>query len=184
MTDFHKLVPLPAPTDINTGFSPCHQATMLQIFGRPGRLTQDCSPIQNGKLLTQIKTHQFNNFSVTGWGPAVDSLVQVMTDIYGQDKELHSVIRTAGMLCCRAVRGSLSNFSNHSWGTAIDLKIQSELDELGADHVQAGILAAYPHFHRHGWYWAAGYPGRKDPMHMELADETVRRLAAMSGWTV
>ena len=43
MTNFAKLVPIPDLDTVNIGLSPCHQATMLKIFGRPGALSKDCS---------------------------------------------------------------------------------------------------------------------------------------------
>ncbi len=149
---------------------------MLELFGRPGRLTQDCSPVTNLMLKNQLMRASCGPFVVEGWKPAVLSLSAVFEEVKRKQPDLYAVVQSAGMLCCRAVRGSQSHYSNHSWGTAIDLKIESQLDELGADHVQAGILALYPYFHRHGWFWGAGYHGRRDPMHMELADETVRGL--------
>lgn len=176
MSDFHTLVPLPAITDINSGLSPASQRTMLAVFGRPGRLTRDCSPVTNVDLKERMATRSVGPFTVTGWTPALDSLSAIFGEVNAKNSSLYAVVRTAGMLCCRAVRGSTANFSNHSWGTAIDLKIESELDELGADHVQKGILDLYPYFHRHGWFWAAGYHDRKDPMHFEMAEETIRRM--------
>lgn len=176
MIDYHGLVALPGPKDINTGLSPAKPFTMLSLLGVPGHLTRDCSPITNARLRSQIVSHSFNHFSVTGWRPAVEALMAVMAEVYAADKDLHAVVRTAGMLCCRAVRGSSSTFSNHSWGAAVDLSIGSELDPLGATKVQRGILMLYPYFHRHGFFSGMGYNGRKDPQHMELADETVRRL--------
>jgi hypothetical protein len=163
-------------SDINTGLSPARPYTMLALLGKPGNLTRDCSAITNRILHAHIVTHHFNHFSVTGWKPAIDCLVGAMTDCYHEQPELHSVIRTAGMLCCRAVRGSTSTLSIHSWGCAADMQIENQLDPLGATVVQRGILMLYPYMHRHGFFWGAGYKGRKDPQHFEIADETVRRL--------
>jgi len=175
MTNFHELVPLPPLTDINSGLSACKQSTMFELFGRPGRLTVDCSR-QTDALNAQMITAGVGPFQVSGWKPAVISLRAVMGEVKAHDPGLYAVVRSAGMLCCRAVRGSQSNYSNHSWGTAIDLEIESQLDQLGAKMCQRGILELYPYFHAHGWFWAAGYTGRKDPMHFELADETVRAM--------
>lgn len=176
MSDFHVLVPLPAITDINTGRTPATVEQMIALLGVPGRLTQNCSPITNSVLKAQMVTKSVGPFTVTGWAPAVRSLAAIFSEVRAADPALYAVVRTAGMLCCRAVRGSQSHFSNHSWGCAIDLEIESEIDALGADHVQKGILDLYPFFHRHGWFWGAGYQGRKDPMHMELSLESVRQL--------
>ncbi len=178
MSDFHHLVPIPPLSDINSGLHAAEVSTMTQLFGRPGRLTRDCSAVTNAKLRAQIVHANVGPFSVDGWGPAVERLKLVFAEVKAANPALYAVVRSAGMLCCRAVRNSQSNFSNHSWGCAIDLEIESELDALGEDHVQKGILLLYPFFHRHGFFWAAGYHTRPDPMHFELADETVRALAA------
>lgn len=174
--DYHELIPLPPLSDINTGLSAARQSTMLGLLGRPGDMTQDCSPITNVHLRTQIVTENVGPFRVEGWKPAVDRLKLVFAAVKTHDPALYAVVGTAGMLCCRAVRGSRSNYSNHSWGTAIDLKIGDQLDPLGATHCQRGILLLYPFMHAHGFFWAAGYRGRKDPMHMELADETIHSI--------
>ena len=108
MTNFHELVPIPPLSDINTGLTAAKPFTMLSLLGKPGRLTQDCSSITNPRLHAQIVQHHFTNFSVTGWKPAIDALVAAMTEVYNEQPELHAVLRTAGMLCCRAVRGSTS----------------------------------------------------------------------------
>ncbi len=180
MTDFHKLVTVPPNTDINTGVTYCKSETALAIFGRPGRLTQDCSPVTSPKLVKRIVTADVGPFKVTGLDKAVESLKLIFAEVKASNPELYKVVRTAGMLCCRAIRGSSTHFSNHSFGCAIDLKIESDLDELGADHVQQGILLLYPYFHKYGWYWGAGF-SRKDVMHMEAADETLRKWENYSG---
>lgn len=175
MTDFHQLVPIPAPQDVNTGLSAATPYTMLHLLGKPGLLTRDCSPITNPRLHAQIVTHRFNNFAVTGWKPAVESLVEIMTEIYQTNRELHAVVRTAGMLCCRRVRKG-TNYSNHSWGTAIDLMIEGQLDPQGARMIQRGMLALYPYFHKRGWYWGVEFSRLPDAMHFELAESTVIKL--------
>lgn len=175
--NYHELVPIPASTDINTGLTFCRYETMMELFGRPGNFTQDCSPITNLAFKSQIVNANVGPFSVEGWGPAVNSLKAVFSEIKTVDPALYALVRTAGMLCCRAIRGSKTHFSNHSWGCAIDLQLGVQIDSLGSHTVQRGIMALYPRFHAHGWFWGAGFH-RPDPMHFELADATVRRLHA------
>jgi hypothetical protein len=62
MTDFSKLVPIPHFDAINIGLSPAHQATMLGIFGQPGKLTTDCSEITNSNLESLIETRNVGPF--------------------------------------------------------------------------------------------------------------------------
>ncbi len=175
MIDYHELVPLPAPQDINTGLSPARPYTMLSLLGKPGALTRECSRITNPRLHAQMVTHHFNNFSVTGWRPAIDALVRAMTHMYERDRALHAVVRTAGMLCCRRVRQGI-NFSNHSWGTAVDFTIEGHLDQMRAVRIHRGLLEMYKYMHEEGFYWGAEFSGRPDAMHYELADETVQQL--------
>jgi D-alanyl-D-alanine dipeptidase len=62
-----------------------------------------------------------------------------MADIAKEQPAVYAGLGSAGMLCCRLVRGSTTAISNHSWGTAIDLTLNGVLDS--AEHV-AGWLAA------------------------------------------
>ena len=173
--NYLQLVDVPSRTAMNTGLSPARHETMLALLGRPGTLSRDCSPILNSHLRARMVTEQVApHVKVTGLSPAIAALSKVMADIGAAHPDLLMLIGTAGMTCCRAVRGFASHFSNHSWGTAIDLTIGGKLSPLNATKIPLGLLLVYPHFHRHGFFWAAGYKGRTDPMHMEIADETLR----------
>lgn len=179
-----KMVPVPAASDINSGLAPAHQATMLHLFGKPGRLTDDCSPITNPSLKAQIVTRQFRYFSVTGWEPAVNDLQAILGEVEAKEPDLYPLIGTAGMLCNRRVRvpGSQS-YSDHSWGSAYDSKIGGILSPQRAKVIPAGLLALYPYFHRHGWYWGLGYPV-PDPMHFEPSDQRLRELFRLKNGNV
>ena len=113
-------------------------------------------------------------FNVTGFGLAVESLKEVMADIKQQQREVYDALSSAGMLCCRLVRGSKSSISNHSWGLAIDLKINGQLDVRGNGTVQFGLTLIAPIFNRHGWFWGAGY-STEDGMHFEISEQKLRR---------
>jgi len=95
-----------------------------------------------------------------------------MDQIKRHDPEAYAQIGTAGMLCCRFVRGSKKSISNHSWGTAVDLTFGGEVDPRGDGKCQHGLVRVYRFFHAEGWFWGAGF-SREDAMHFELADETV-----------
>jgi len=109
----------------------------------------------------------------------VESLHRVFERI--KNKDVYEAVGTAGMLCCRLVRGSRRSVSNHSWGTAVDLTFphyltgENVVDPRGDGLVQRGCLDVYWAFHAEGWYWGAGF-SREDAMHFELADETVRKM--------
>jgi hypothetical protein len=88
--------------------------------------------------------------------------------------QLLDSLSSAGMLCCRAVRGSTTNWSNHSWGSAIDLKIDGQLDAMGDGYTQLGLLMCSKFFNAQGWYWGAGF-SREDAMHFEASEELIRK---------
>ena len=87
-----------------------------------------------------------------------------------QDPELYALIGTAGMTCCRLVRGSDTQWSNHSFGFAIDITVGGDLIELGAKKISVGLLRLYPYFHSEGFFWGAEFR-RPDAMHFEVSTE-------------
>jgi hypothetical protein len=115
-------------------------------------------------------TDNVGPFKVTGYDKAVASLKEVMVDIKKKQPEVYEVLGTAGMLCCRLVRGSAHVISNHSWGLAVDLKIEGELDSRGDDKVQLGLTLIAPIFNKHKWFWGAGFP-TEDGMHFEVSKQ-------------
>jgi mannosyl-glycoprotein endo-beta-N-acetylglucosaminidase/D-alanyl-D-alanine carboxypeptidase-like protein len=179
MPDYSKFVPVPSFSSINQGLSPAHQQTMLDIFGRPGALTKDCSDITNASLQKLMDTENVGPFKVTGLRLLLGELTEIFDQVRQQNSELYKQVGTEGMLCCRAVHGS-TNFSNHSWGSAVDIRFAGKSDEVGDGMTEAGLLALYPYFHVRGWYWGAGFgnpnPKREDSMHFEASDELIRRL--------
>lgn len=176
--DFGKFVPV--PKGINKGASNAKQRTMLDIFGRPGALSEDCTPVTNTKVKKLLVTTDVGPFRVTGIKPAVDALKRVFAKVQKQEPELFRFLGTAGMLCCRRVRKlpgrPLSkNFSNHSWGTAVDIKIKGTLDPRANGTTQLGLLLLHPFFNEERFFWGAGFPPiQEDSMHFEASDELIR----------
>jgi hypothetical protein len=169
--DYAKMVAI--PSGINSGLTAASQSAMIDALGKPGDLTQDCSAITNAALKKLLVTQSVGPFKVTGLKPAVDALTNVFTAIKAQKPDLYAVITTAGMTCCRAVRGSTTNYSNHSWGTAIDLGINGVLTPLGSQTVQQGLVDAAPFFAAEQFFWGAGYQSRPDGMHFEASNELI-----------
>src|SRR6266403_5169174 len=62
--DFGTLVPI--PSDINPGVSAARQNTMMDILGRPGELSPDCTPVTNQKVKKLLITENVGPFAVTG----------------------------------------------------------------------------------------------------------------------
>ena len=176
MSSLNDVIPVPPVTDINSKLSPCHQKTMLDIFGQPGRLTRNCSDVTSARLKPHLVTEDVGPFRVTGHRVAVASLREIFAAVRAKEPEAFDAVESDGMLCCRAVGGSTSQFSNHSWGFAIDMQF-SELDERGSHTCRRGLVLLYPFFHQARWYWGAGFP-TKDPMHFEPCNELVEKWHA------
>lgn len=164
-----RSVPRPAAGTINAGLAAVSNAYMLQTFGQPlvaGGYTSLCQQPTNDRLRRNIVTDSVGPFRVTGLWPAVLSLRDVMTAIAQEQPAVYAELGSAGMLCCRLVRGSTTSISNHSWGTAVDLTISGVLDTYGNDKVQFGLTLIAPIFNRMGWYWGAAFR-TEDGMHFE-----------------
>jgi hypothetical protein len=161
-------VPRPAPGSINAGLTAVENDFMQQKLGAPlaGGYSTLCQTPTDPRLRRNIVTDTVGPFRVTGLVPAVLSLKAVMMDIASEQPTVYRVLGTAGMLCCRRVRGSTTAISNHSWGTAIDLTLNGVLDAYGDDSVQYGLTLIAPLFNRHGWYWGAAFR-KEDGMHFE-----------------
>lgn len=174
---------IPIPAGINPGLNAARQVTMKSLLGNPrGSFGNDCQPVTNANLRSLIRTDDVGPFKVTGLGPAVDSLKEVMADIRLEQPAIFAALGSSGMLCARLVRGSASSISNHSWGTAIDLNLNGVLDQRGNGRVQVGLSQIAPIFNRHRWYWGAGFP-IEDGMHFELSDQKIRELHAAGIFT-
>jgi hypothetical protein len=165
-----KLTDLVAiPANINVGLKGTGNALMLAKLGNPrSQYGADCRPVTHPVLKTRMKTENVGPFKVTGFDLAVDALKTIMTEIKVEQASVYAALGTAGMLCCRLVRGSTSAISNHSWGTAIDLTLSGVLDPRGDGKVQHGLTLIAPIFNKHGWFWGAGFP-KEDAMHFEVS---------------
>ncbi len=161
-------VPRPAAGSINAGLVSVSNDYMLQKLGAPlaGGYTALCQMPTDARLRRNLVTDTVGPFRVTGLVPAVLSLKEVMADIQAEQPAVYAALGTAGMLCCRLVRGSDTAISNHSWGTAIDLTLDGVLDVRGDDKVQFGLTLIAPIFNRHGWFWGAAFR-TEDGMHFE-----------------
>ena len=170
-------VPIPPKDLMNPGLTAVSDAIMRKKFGLPGKLTKDCSdPV--GKFKKRIKFGvDVGPFKVSGLDFAVESLIQIFTEVKSQLPDVFAAVKTEGALCVRHRRKSTTLFSNHSWGTAIDLFFGKDVVPQGLALTHRGNLFLYPFFNRHGWYWGAEFSGDfVDSMHFELATETILKL--------
>lgn len=164
------------PYDVNRGLQGPTNGLMRVMLGVPStKLSPDCGPVTNKKLAARMVTDSVGPFRVTGFDLAVKSLREVMRDIGKQYPDMK--LSTAGMLCCRLVRGSSTSISNHSWGTAVDLKIDGVLDERGDGMVQSGLTLIAPIFNKYGWYWGAHF-NTEDGMHFEISVQKLHQWKA------
>lgn len=173
-------VPRPDPASINIGLRPVGNEFMLARLGAPlvgGGYTSQCQVPTAPRLRRNLVLDTVGPFRVTGLVPAVLSLKAVMADIRAEQPAVYRVLGTAGMLCCRLVRGSTTAISNHSWGTAIDLTLDGVLDAYGDDKVQHGLTLIAPIFNRHGWFWGAAFR-KEDGMHFECSRSLIEPWAA------
>jgi len=166
----------PLPVGFNQGLSSAKESAMRSLLGVPGNLTKDCSPVTNSKLKALLVTKDVGPFKVTGLKPAVGVLERIFSKVQANEPDLYSQLGTAGMLCCRAVRGSTTKFSNHSWGTAIDIKISGVLDSVGDGEAQFGLLKLARYFNDEKFFWGAGFSSliREDSMHFEVSNELLQ----------
>ena len=179
MSKLSDLVPIPPPQLLNPNLHSAGEKTMLKKFGVPGSLTKDCSEPNAGFRKMLVFDVDVGPFKVNGLKAAVESLKQVFGEVKKQAPQAYAEVRTdgLGMLCVRAMRPNPKLFSNHSWGTAIDLKFGPHEVDQGTPKAQRGFLFLYPIFNQFGWYWGAGFSGKRvDSMHFEWSEESINKL--------
>ncbi len=176
-----RLEPAPLRSAINGGLTPVSNAFMTTHLGAPREsYSADDQPLTNPRLRRCVSTESVGPFRATGLDPALASLREVLAEVARVRPEVHAALGTAGMLCCRYVRGSTRTISNHSWGTAVDLKINGVLDRRGDGMVQHGLTLIAPIFNRFGWYWGATFP-TEDGMHFEASRSLIEHWSAQLG---
>jgi hypothetical protein len=153
--------------------APCRQSTMLELLGKPGELTENCSAANAATSRLMVTGHVHLKFRATGLRPAVETVTRVFANIAREIPDLYQLLGTAGMLCVRKVRGG-TNYSNHSWGSAMDITIDGQLDALDDGYCQRGLLAIEPYFRAEGFFWGAWF-SREDAQHFEASDGLVRQ---------
>jgi D-alanyl-D-alanine carboxypeptidase len=177
--DFGSLVRI--PSNINNGVTKARQQTMIDIFGSPGALSEDCTSPASPSVTRLLVTQSVGPFRVTGIRPAVEALTRIFAKVNQNLPALISQLGTAGMTCCRRIRTipgrpPSRQFSNHSWGSAVDIKIRGTLDPRGDGRTQLGLLLLHPFFNAEKFFWGAGFGGEfEDSMHFEASDELVRQ---------
>jgi hypothetical protein len=170
---FKQKLPLPEPGAANAGLRFASNKIMTKQFGLPrSTFTQDCQPPTNPKIAKNLKRTHVGRTPVTGLKPAVELLDKITAEIAKDFPLLHAHIGSAGMLCCRHVRGSDTHISNHSWGTAIDITIDGAAESRGERDAWLGYTMMAPYFNKYGWNWGAAFP-TPDPHHFECGADLI-----------
>lgn len=173
MSNLLELVDIPAKAGMNGGRTPCPTAMLVKKYGPPrSRLTQDCAQVTSAFWKTRIVTRSVGPFKATGHAEALKLLTTSMGKVKARYPELYAGLGSAGMLCCRLVRGSTKTLSNHGLGLAIDFTFQGKLDARGDGKCQRAMLLLYSVMKEDGWYWGAEFP-TEDSMHFEVSAEKV-----------
>lgn len=163
---------------LNGDLRGARNSTMLAAIGNPrSSYDSECRSPTNRRIANLMTTSDVGPFRATGLKVAVRSLTAIMSEIKAAHPEIHDAMSSAGMLCCRLVRGSSSAISNHSWGTAIDIKLDGKLDRRGDGRTQRGLLEVHPIFNKHQWFWGAAFR-TEDAMHFEASDQLIKQWQA------
>jgi hypothetical protein len=151
---------------------------MIKHLGQPREnYASDCKPVTNPVLKRHMTTGSVGRFRVTGLSPAVQSLNTALAQVQREQPAVYEALGTAGMLCCRLIRGSATGISNHSWGTAIDFTLNGVLDKRSDNKVQVGLTLIASIMNQHGWYWGAAFR-TEDAMHFEASQSLVMQWAS------
>ena len=164
--------------NLNLGLTVPTPSFLIDTLGRPREtLTDNCDPMENARLKALLTTRQVGPIEVTMVEPALESLGRIFETIQSVDPDLYARINTAGALCVRRIRGSISSVSTHSFGLAVDINIDGVLDTLGDGRTQLGLTILSDFFNAEGWVWGAAY-SREDSMHFEVSREKVEEWVA------
>lgn len=164
--------------NLNQGLTVPTPSFLIDTLGKPREsLTDNCDPMENQRLKALLETRQVGPIEVTMLSPALDSLARIFDTIKSVDPDLYARINTAGALCVRRIRGSVSSVSTHSFGLAVDINIDGVLDTLGDGRTQLGLTILSDFFNAEGWVWGAAY-SREDSMHFEVSREKVEEWVA------
>ena len=171
MHDYSELAPIPDKSEINTLCTYLSEKEMLNLFGKPGALTTDCSEPTNPKILSNLVQLDITpHIHVRAFKPFAIALKKGFDDLKVGNFDLYNQVKSAGALCCRAIRGSTKNYSKHSYGCSIDLYCGSDVTALGDPHTQLGIKIVYSYLKKYDIFWGAGFK-RPDSMHYEASKE-------------
>lgn len=178
LNSYDQVVLVADRRNLNQGLTVPTPSFLIDTLGRPREaLSDNCDSMENERLRALLTTRQVGPIEVTMLEPALESLARIFDTIKGVDPDLYARINTAGALCVRRIRGSVSSVSTHSFGLAVDINIDGVLDTLGDGRTQLGLTILSDFFNAEGWVWGAAY-SREDSMHFEVSREKVEEWVA------
>lgn len=173
MSNLLELVPIPPKAGMNGGRTSCPTSMLVRRYGPPRtRLTDDCAQVTAPFWKSRMVTKSVGPFRASGHRLAIDLLKLSLSKVKLRHPELYEGLGSAGMLCCRRVRGSTA-LSNHGLGLAIDFTFMGRLDSRGDGKCQRAMLLLYSVMKEDGWYWGAEF-NTEDSMHWEVSAEKVQ----------
>ncbi|MEJ8472489.1 M15 family metallopeptidase [Roseibium algae] len=176
---FAQVVLIADRRSANEGLTVSTPSFLRKLIGLPREgLTDDCQSATNPKLKSLLATEDVGPIKARMLRPALASLRQVFANVQVFEPELYARIKSAGSLCVRRIRGSISSASAHAYGLAVDINIDGVLDTLADGKTQLGLILLADFFKKEGWIWGAGF-SREDSMHFEVSRDKLlqwRRL--------
>ncbi|MEO0357466.1 MAG: peptidoglycan-binding protein [Pseudomonadota bacterium] len=172
---------IPVPQGFNAGLRQAGNSKMISYFGMPrGDFSQACREPNNAPFRELCRFGgSLPGLGKIWWGldAAFDNAADALVALERRNPMLFKELGSAGMGCCRHVRGSSSAISNHSWGSAIDFTIGGSIDPYNNGLIRRGMIDVIEVFNEFGWYSGA-YFRREDSMHLELSVNLLEKWAA------
>lgn len=139
--NYLELMPCPPPHTINKGLAYPTNKDMFNLLGYPMLGSSydpngECKKPNNESLIKLIETNNVGPFNVTGLTPVISSLKTIFSQVKKEEKELYTLLPSAGMLCARYTKKAKKgggiiigpSISNDFWEAAIDIKMAGVLD--------------------------------------------------------
>ncbi len=172
---------VPVPSGFNHGLRHAGNSMMISYFGMPrGDFSSACREPNNATFRNLCRFGAtLPGLGNMWWGleAALEDAADAMVTIERRNPRLFQELGSAGMGCCRWVRGSTSTISNHSWGSAIDFTVGGSIDPYNNGKIRRGMIDVIEVFNEFGWYSGA-YFRREDSMHIEVSANLLEKWAA------
>jgi hypothetical protein len=176
MAQLSDRVPIPPKDTINTNLSSATEQIMLRKFGKPGALTESCSP-PNGRFVRRVKSEvDVGPFKVSGLDFAVESLRQLFAEVEQQHPPPFKHVKTDGMLCVRHRRSNPARFRTTA-GERRSISFSGDRSSRKAPSSPTEPSSARAVLQPARVVLGGEFSGDSvDAMHFELAEETILKI--------